>query len=87
MSRDIASGGLLKLMIRLPALRGELQVIFGRDETFRELTFAYYEATEMLARLQGDSTADRTLLNEYKAVCTDIENEVVTLCARRRTFR
>ncbi|KGD95041.1 hypothetical protein JL39_20360 [Rhizobium sp. YS-1r] len=38
---NAGSRGLLKLMIRFPAIRGELQILYGHDETLKELAEAY----------------------------------------------
>jgi len=81
MARQKDLGGLIKLMVKLPVLRGELQIIYGQDSTLRELSEAYNEATEMLALLRGNPLSDRALLAEYEAVCGDIENDVLTICS------
>jgi hypothetical protein len=78
------SQGLLKLMMRLPALRGELQIIHGHDTTLKDLAEAYEEASRTLAELRGDPGCDRRLLREYETVCADIESDVVKLCASSR---
>lgn len=70
----------MKLMIRLPALRGELQVIHGHDDTLRELAAAYEDATQMLATLRTNSAADRGLVREYEAICSGLEEEIVGRC-------
>ena len=84
MTRDAASRGLLRLMIRLPALRGELQIIHGHDNLFRELAEAYEEAAQMLSSLYSNPMAERTLIREYESICSGIEDEVVTRCANLR---
>ena len=47
MSRDNMSKGLLKLMVRLPALRSDLQRLHSHDRTLRDLCDAY-DATVFL---------------------------------------
>lgn len=75
------SQGLLKLMMRLPALRGELQIIHGHDAILKDLADAYDEASRTLTELRGDPGSSMKLLKEYESVCADIESDVVKLCA------
>lgn len=81
MARQNDLGGLIKLMMKLPVLRGELQIIYGHDSTLRDLSEAYNEATNMLALLRGNPLSDKALLAEYEAICGDIESDVLTLCS------
>ncbi|UVC06643.1 hypothetical protein IHQ71_15365 [Rhizobium sp. TH2] len=78
------SKGLLRLMVRLPAIRGELQIIHGRDELIRDLTEAYGDAIETLAGLQSNPVSQRGLIREYETICADIEEEIVRRCAAWR---
>jgi len=73
--------GVMKLMVKLPLLRGELQLLYRNDDTMRELSEAYQDATEMLSTLRGNPTSDRALIAEYEAVCVDIETDVVNICS------
>jgi hypothetical protein len=84
MIRAPVSKGLLRLMIRLPAIRGELQIIHGRDELIRDLTEAYEDAIETLAGLQSNPVLHRGLIREYETICADIEEEIVRRCAAWR---
>jgi hypothetical protein len=72
-------------MIRLPALRGELQIIHGHDDLLRELTEAYEDATQMLASLQSNPRAERGLVREYENIRSGIEDEIVSRCASLRS--
>ena len=83
MSREV-SKGLLKLMIRLPALRSNLQILHAHEETLRDLCDAYDEATNTLACMRVDPQADIGIITDYEAVCGGIESEVVEFCAMRR---
>jgi hypothetical protein len=82
MTRQKDVGGLIKLMMKLPVLRGELQIIFGQDMTLRELSEAYNEATDMLALLRRNPMSDKALLAEYETVCRDIESDVLSICSQ-----
>lgn len=84
MIHDPVSKGLLRLMVRLPAIRGELQIIHGRDELIRDLTDAYEDAIETLAGLQLNPISKRDLIREYEVICSDIEEEIVRRCAAWR---
>ena len=84
MARQRDLGGLIKLMVKLPVLRGELQLIYGQDPTLRDLAEAYNEATEMLYLLRGNPSSDKALLAEYEAVCIEIESDVLAICSHWR---
>jgi hypothetical protein len=81
MSRDNMSRGLLKLMVRLPALRSDLQRLHSHDRTLRDLCDAYDEATQMLARLRSNPHSDGAIISDYETVCSGLESEVVELCS------
>ena len=81
MSRELISKGLLKLMIRLPALRSELQILHAHEPALRELCDAYGEATDTLASMRADPRADPAIIIDYEGVCSGLEAEVVELCA------
>ena len=72
--------GLLKLMMKLPSLRGPLQIAAARYE-LQELFEAYEEATAMLERLERGQAKDTGgLLEEYRTLCTEIESDVIRCC-------
>lgn len=81
MSNAGVSRGLLKLMLRLPAFRSELQVIFARDDGLRDLCDAYDEATQVLSWMRANPNADPAIVADYENVCSGIESEVVELCS------
>lgn len=75
--------GLLKLMIKLPCVRGQLQIVAERYD-LQELFEAYEEATEMLERLQRGQAKDTGgLLEEYRNLCTEIESDVIRCCIEK----
>lgn len=80
MSREGVSKGLLKLMVRLPALRSELQILHAHEQALRDLCDAYDEATRTLSSMRGNPRADLAIIADYEAVCGGIENEVVEFC-------
>jgi len=77
-----AQRGLWKLMLRLPALRGKLQIVSVRNPDLRGLCDAFDDASTMLARLYKEVPINAKMIAEYETVCSEIESEVVELCLR-----
>lgn len=67
-------------MLKLPAMRGELQILSARNPTLLSLCDAFEDASSMLERLHKDRSADIGMIAEYESLCSEIENEVVELC-------
>ncbi|MCA2406426.1 hypothetical protein [Rhizobium leguminosarum] len=83
-ARDAAHRGLLKLMLRLPSLRGELQLLWPSDPSFEALCEAYQDATATLERLvQRPGDGEDGLVEEYRGVCQALESDVVLRCRSR----
>lgn len=72
--------GLGKLMMKLPALRGEIQLLASQHETLEDLCEAYEEACEMLHTIRLSRQIDNNLLQEYDRICIDIESDVINYC-------
>jgi hypothetical protein len=76
--------GLLKLMVRLPSVRGRLQMLATRS-ALSDLLEAYDEATSMLDRLErGQTEDDGRLLEEYRTIREEIESDVIRYCLEHR---
>lgn len=76
----LARKGLWRLMLKLPAMRGRLQIIAAKSAALRELCEAYEEASVTAERLsRQDAPVNPALLSEYRTICSEIENEVVQL--------
>lgn len=71
-----AQRGLWRLMLKLPALRGRLQILAVRSRRLDDLFEAYEEASLALERFQKDGGGG-PLVEEYEAVCRDIEADVI----------
>ena len=71
--------GLIKLMLKLPAVRGQLQTLVLRSSSsLVDLCEAYGEATSELERLErSGKTDDAPAIEEYRRLCADIENDVL----------
>jgi hypothetical protein len=73
--------GLLRLMLRLPSIRGKLQILSGQSTVLAALCEAYGEASATLERLEkGQLTPEDDLLAEYRAICSEIEADVIRYC-------
>jgi hypothetical protein len=78
--------GLWRLMLRLPAVRGQLQVLVPRTEALSDLCEAYEDANVTLERLRnmpGEDNCPR--VREYETICTEIESEVIQYCLEHRS--
>lgn len=76
--------GLWRLMLKLPALRGRLQILVVGSESLGNLCEAYEDASVTLERLrnaQGD--INEAMVKEYEIVCQEIESDVIGYCLRR----
>lgn len=80
MSTGTAQRGLWKLMLKLPALRGQLQILSARNATMLSLCDAFYDASSTLEHLRKDPGADAAMLREYEALCMEIEGEIIEIC-------
>lgn len=81
---DAERRGLRRLMLKLPTVRGRLQMIDGKSESLGSLCEAYEDASSTLDRLRsvvGD--ANRTMVHEYEIVCAEIEADVIKYCLER----
>lgn len=74
--------GLLKLMLRMPAMRDRLQLLSANDNVLA-LCGAFEDASATLERLQRDRTGvNGTTIVEYEQLCRDIEREILELCSQ-----
>jgi hypothetical protein len=79
--KGVAQQGLLKLMLKLPALRGRLQLLAVSSKSLENYCEAYGEARAMLERLEsGREVHDDGALDEYRTICSEIESDVVEYC-------
>jgi hypothetical protein len=80
MDKASAQRGLWKLMLKLPAMRGKLQIFSAQNQDILGLCEAFEQAYGMLDGLRKAPAPDLKLMLEYENLCSDIENEVVELC-------
>jgi hypothetical protein len=80
MSTDTAQKGLWRLMLKLPALRGQLQILSAQNPSLLSLCDAFYDASSTLDCLRKDAKADDAMIKEYEVLCTEIEGEIIEIC-------
>lgn len=73
--------GLWRLMLKLPALRGRLQLLAAKTEALDSLCEAYEDASTMLEKLRNaPGEPDLPMIREYESLCSDIEADVIQYC-------
>ena len=79
--KGTAKRGLWRLMLRLPALRGRLQILAGRSDSLDGLCEAYEDASVALDRMLREPGDTRSpMVSEYQTICREIESEVIQYC-------
>jgi hypothetical protein len=73
-----AERGAKRLMLRLPALRHQIEALIRNSEIYA-LCAAFDDATITLDRLRKEK-ASIVIIRDYEQICAEIESEVVTLC-------
>ncbi|WP_245451135.1 hypothetical protein [Borborobacter arsenicus] len=68
-------------MLKMPALRGELQLLSTRRKEVLGLCGAFEEASSTLDRLRKEGQEkNREIIAEYEALCAEIEQEIIFMC-------
>jgi hypothetical protein len=67
-------------MLKLPALRGQLQLLSAKNQSVASLCEAYEEASSMLDRQRRRDPMDHSMIQEYELICREIEEEVISIC-------
>ncbi|KQV80508.1 hypothetical protein [Rhizobium sp. Root1220] len=73
-----AQRGLWRLMLKLPAMRGRLQIMAARSDRFDDLFEAYDEASYTLEALRRKTDEDQAMIFEYATICSEIEGEIIS---------
>ncbi|MBX5157807.1 MULTISPECIES: hypothetical protein [unclassified Rhizobium] len=77
----IEQQGLWRLMLKLPSLRGQLQILGRKSNSLGSLFEAYHDAATTLDRLLKDEfRSDPAMVREYEAICSEIEADVIRYC-------
>jgi hypothetical protein len=80
---DIERRGLMKLMLRMPALRGKLQLLSAVNAELLGLCGAFDEASSTLERLRKENLPTNfAAISEYETLCEEIEAEIIEICIR-----
>src|SRR5262245_3650392 len=75
--------GLVKLMLKLPAVRGRLQILSATNAGVFSRCGAFEEASSTLDRLRSeDSQVNPIVLREYETLCEEIEQDILERCRR-----
>ncbi|MFJ7355724.1 hypothetical protein ACIQWS_16295 [Phyllobacterium sp. NPDC097923] len=67
-------------MLKLPAMREQLQVESAKNKALVGLCDAFDDATTALDELNRDPRSNADLIKEYETICSEIESEVIDLC-------
>ncbi len=84
--KETAQRGLWRLMLKLPAIRGKLQILAAKSRSLNELFEAYEEASlalERLMRLPGDEHCP--MVAEYETICAEIESDIIQYVLEHRS--
>jgi hypothetical protein len=83
MPADHDRRGLFKLMLKMPALRGRLQILSIRDPEVLSLCGAFEDASSTLEiLLKENKPSNREKIDEYQTICREIEDDIISLCSR-----
>ena len=75
--------GLMRLMLKAPALRAKLQRLTASNADLFSLCGAFEDATSTLDQLRRQkSQASSTVITEYEHSCDEIEREIIEFCNR-----
>lgn len=83
---ETARRGLWRLMLKLPAVRGRLQILATKSRSLDDLFEAYEEASlalERLMRQPGDEHC--SMVAEYETICAEIESDVIQYVLEHRS--
>ena len=84
-STETAQRGLWRLMLKLPAVRGRLQLLASKSRSLTDLFEAYEEASlalERLMRQPGDEHCP--MVTEYETICAEIESDIIQYVLEHR---
>lgn len=75
--------GLLKLMLKMPALRNRLQALSATNDDVLALCGAFEDASATLDELRRNrNSLNPSAIFEYEELCRDIEREITEICLR-----
>ena len=79
--RGAGQRGLWRLMLKLPAVRGQLQMLVARQPSLTDLCEAYEDACVTLHKLRSHPGEARwPMVLEYETICSEIEDEIIECC-------
>jgi hypothetical protein len=78
---DHNRAGLAKLMLKMPALRGKLQVLSAKHAELYSLCGAFGDASATLERLRRNQTnPDSAVIADYENLCAELEQDIIRIC-------
>ncbi|MBB3390554.1 hypothetical protein FHT82_003317 [Rhizobium sp. BK275] len=81
---ETAQRGLWRLMLKLPAMRGRLQLLASKSRSLSDLFEAYEEASLVLERLMRQPGEEhRPMVVEYETICAEIESDIIQYVLER----
>ncbi|NTG36929.1 hypothetical protein G6K91_21970 [Agrobacterium rhizogenes] len=80
----LSERGLWKLMLKLPAVRGRLQIVVRLHPSITNLFEAYEEASSALDQMRKNGSTKPEIIAEYETICAEIESEVIQMCLESR---
>ncbi|WP_292679561.1 hypothetical protein [Mesorhizobium sp.] len=68
-------------MLKMPALRGRLQILSATDPDLLSLCGAFEDASSMLERLRmKKGNMNHAAIAEYEELCVELENDIIRMC-------
>lgn len=82
-----AANGLRRLMLRLPSSRLQLLMLYRQQPAaIAGLCAAYEDASLMyFSLLRHDDPSQLNIIEEYRQICAEIEDEVLRYCTNPRS--
>ena len=78
---DHNRAGLNKLMLKMPALRGQLQILSAQNPELYNLCGAFGDASATLERLRRNQTnPDSVVIADYENLCVELEQDIIRIC-------
>ena len=78
---DHNRAGLNKLMLKMPALRGQLQILSAQNPELYNLCGAFGDASATLERLRRNQTnPDSAVIADYENLCVELEQDIIRIC-------
>lgn len=71
--------GVKRLMLKIPVLRGPLEILSRSHREVQALCGAFDDASTALEQLRRRG-CDPSIIQDYEQICSEIEEDVVNIC-------